>query len=438
MAHPRGPLTFRDPLNAILRAAISAADPEAAVRSSLILDDSRLLIGDLEVDLGASAVWVVGAGKATAAMARGALEVLGERVAGGSITIPQRTHAPAGLDVWEGGHPIPDVGGLAGAAEALHLARSLGKDDLLLCLLSGGASALWSAPADGITLGELRETTDALLRGGMPIEEVNVVRKHLSRLAGGRLARAAAPARVLTLAVADVVAAGDDSIGSGPTLPDPSSFEDALALLRRYDLRLPGASIHHLQSGATGMRSETVKPGELNNLLGFHRLLDVRDALAGAASAAASSGYRPVIVDESLQGEASTVGLEIAEAALRARRESSGPTALLWGGETTVTVRGEGRGGRNQELALAAAIGLAGKEGIVLAALATDGRDGPTDAAGAIVDGLTRARGRDAGLDADGFLRANDSYHFLDATGSLLRTGETGTNVNDLVVVLVD
>lgn len=438
MARPRGSLTFSDPLNAILRAAIAAVDPEAAVRGTLTLDGSRLGVGDGEVDLGEGAVWIVGAGKATAAMARGALAVLGERVAGGSITIPRSAQAPDGLEVWKGGHPIPDVGGLAGAAEALHLARGLGADDLLLCLLSGGASALWAAPADGITLGELRDTTDALLRAGMPIEETNVVRKHLSRLSGGRLARAAAPARVLTLAVADVIAAGDDSIGSGPTLPDPSSFEDALALLRRYDLRLPASSVHHLQSGATGLRSETVKPGELDNLIGFHRLLDVRDALAAAASTAASSGYRPVIVDDSLQGEASTVGLEIAAAALRARRERSGPTALLWGGETTVTVRGDGVGGRNQELALAAAIGLAGKEGIVLASLATDGRDGPTDAAGAIVDGHTRARGRAAGLDADGFLRANDSYRFLDATGSLLRTGDTGTNVNDLVVVLVD
>jgi glycerate-2-kinase len=438
MANPRGALTFSDPLDAILRAAIAAADPEAAVRRSLTLADSRLLVGEVEVDLGESAVWIVGAGKATAAMARGALEVLGERVAGGSITLPRRTGAPAGLEVWEGGHPIPDVGGLAGASEALHLARSLDSGDLLVCLLSGGASALWAAPADGITLGELRETTEALLRAGMPIEEMNVVRKHLSRLAGGRLARAAAPARVLTLAVADVIGAGDDSIGSGPTLPDPSSFEDALAILRSYDLRLPGSSVHHLQSGATGMRSETVKPDELENLLGFHRLLDIHDALDGAAAAAASSGYRPVIVDDSLRGEASTVGLDIAEAALRARRESDGPTALLWGGETTVTVRGGGVGGRNQELALAAAIALAGKEGIVLASLATDGRDGPTDAAGAIVDGHTRARGLAAGLDADGFLRANDSYHFLDATDSLIRIGETGTNVNDLVVVLVD
>jgi glycerate-2-kinase len=375
---------------------------------------------------------------AAAAMARGASAALGERVAGGSVTLPRGSGADLpGFEVWEARHPIPDVHGLAGASDALQLARRLGPDDLLLCLLSGGASALWPAPPDGVDLADLQETTDALLRAGVPIAEINTVRKHLSRIAGGQLARAAAPARVLTLAVADVIGASDDAIGSGPTLPDPTFFADALDVLRRRDVRVPPSVLRHLQAGAAGLRSETVKPGELDNLLGFHRLLDVRDALGGAAEAATAAGYEAVVVSDRMEGEAREMGMEIADAALRARREGRSRAALLWGGETTVTVRGHGTGGRNQELALAAAIRLAGEPGIVLAALATDGRDGPTDAAGAMVDGETRARGEAAGLDATGFLHANDSYHFLDATGDLLRIGATGTNVNDAVVVLV-
>jgi glycerate-2-kinase len=425
-------VTLRADLDPVLRAALAAAEPEAAVRGALAANDTRLRTGD-------GPIWLIGAGKATAAMARGARAALGDRVAGGSLTLPRGSRAVIpGVEVWEARHPVPDVQGLAGAAHALQLARGLGHDDILLCLLSGGASALWPAPPDGVSLGALRESTEALLRSGAPIAEMNAVRKHLSRIGGGQLARAAAPARVITLAVADVIGAGDDSIGSGPTLPDPSSFDDALEIVGRFHVDLPSAVLRYLQAGAAGLAPETVKDGELDNLLGFHRLLDVRDAIHGAALAAEASGYRVTIVDEAQQGEASVVGLAIADAAIDARAAGGGRTALLWGGETTVTVRGDGHGGRNQELALAAAIRLAGEPGIVLAALATDGRDGPTDAAGAIVDGETIARGRAAGLDAGGFLHVNDSYRFLEATGDLLRTGLTGTNVNDVVVVLVE
>jgi glycerate-2-kinase len=432
-------VSLRGDAETILRAALAAADPEAAVRAALAVDGGRLRAGDAEVEVdGPGKVWMVAVGKAAAAMARGASAALGERMAGGSVTLPRGAGAALpSFEVWEARHPIPDVHGLAGAADALQLAGRLGADDLLLFLLSGGASALWPAPPDGVDLADLQATTDALLRAGAPIAEINAVRKHLSRISGGRLARAAAPARVLTLAVADVIGATDDAIGSGPTLPDPTRFEDALDVLRRYDVRVPPGVLRHLQAGAAGLQPETVKPGELDNVLGFHRLLDVRDALGGAAEAATAAGYEAVVVSDRVEGEAREVGMEIADAALQARREGRTRAALLWGGETTVTVRGQGTGGRNQELALAAAIRLAGEPDVVLAALATDGRDGPTDAAGALVDGDTRARGEAAGLDPVGFLHANDSYHFLDATGDLLRPGPTGTNVNDVVVVLV-
>lgn len=432
-------MNARTQLESILRTALAAVDPEAAVRGALTLDGRRLRAGDVEIDLEPGGIWLVGAGKATAAMARGAFAALGEGILGGSLTLPRGTlESFPGIELWEASHPIPDVHGLAGAADALQLARGLDAGDLLLCLLSGGASALWPAPPNGISLAELQATTDALLRAGAPIAAMNTVRKHLSRIAGGQLARAADPARVLTLAVADVIGADDDAIGSGPTLPDPSHFADAVEVLRRYDVQAPPAVLAHLRNGAAGMVPETVKPGELPNHLGFHRLLSVSDALAAAASAAEDAGYLVRVVDAALEGEASSVGTAIAEMALRARAEGGRSTALLWGGETTVTVRGNGTGGRNQELALAAAIRLTGETGITLATLATDGRDGPTDAAGAIVDGETHARGLNAGLDSAESLRANDSYPFLDAAGDLLRLGPTGTNVNDLVVVLVD
>ncbi|HEU4455274.1 MAG TPA: DUF4147 domain-containing protein, partial [Longimicrobium sp.] len=326
----------------VLRAGAAAADPGAAVRDALEMDGDRLhLLPEPGLDLSAGgSLRLVGAGKAAASMAAAALERLGGRVAGGSITLPHGAGRPLPpLDVWEAAHPVPDIGGLAGASDALATARAAGEGDVLLCLLSGGASSLWAAPAPGLTLSDLQAVTVALLRSGAPIEAMNVVRKHLSRIAGGGLARAARPARVLTLAISDVIGAGDDAIGSGPTLPDPTTFADALEVVRRYDVALPAAALHHLRVGASGAVAETAKPGELDNVLAFRIVLSVREALAGAEEEARRLGYAVRVVSAELTGEARDAGARVAVEALRARAAGEGPVALLWGGETTVTVR---------------------------------------------------------------------------------------------------
>lgn len=424
----------------ILHAGVAAADPGDAVIRALRLDDGVLRVAsDLSLDLAAvTRIQIVGCGKAAASMARAAMARMSGRIAGGTVTVPCEPPQPVPrLEVWEGGHPIPNVGGLAGASEALATARGAREGELLLCLLSGGASSLWAAPAPGLTLADLQASTLALLRCGAPIQVVNTIRKHLSGIAGGRLARAARPAKVLTLAASDVIGAPDDAIGSGPTLPDSSTFADALELVGSYAVPLPPAVLRHLRIGAAGGAPETARTTELDNLLGFVVVLDIEDALAGAEAEARRRGFRTRIVSPALQGEARDEGRKVAAEALRARDEGKGPVVLLWGGETTVTVRGVGRGGRNQELALAAAVELRGAAGVVVASMGTDGVDGPTDAAGGVVDGETVDRGSAAGRDADTHLAANDSYAFLQATGDLIVTGATGTNVNDLVVAVV-
>lgn len=434
-------MSARDQLRPILDAALAAVDPAAAVRRALHLEGDALRIADGEpYDLAAGRLWVVGAGKAALGMARGALDALDGRVAGGSLTVPRAGGEVAlgPLELWEGGHPLPRGGGIAGAADALRTARGARAGDLVLCLLSGGASALWSAPPDGVGLEELRETTAALLRAGVPIGEVNTVRRHLSRLAGGQLGRAAAPARVVTLIVSDVVGGRVEAIGSGPTAPDPTTYADALRVVRDRGVEVPAPVLRHLQAGAAGHAPETAKPGELEGRGEWHVVAWLRDALAAAAEEATRRGYPATVVSDTLEGEARGAGTEIALAALRARSHGPRPCALLWGGETTVTVRGSGAGGRCQEMALAAALALQGSDGVAVACMGTDGIDGPTPAAGALVDGGTAARARAAGLDPGIALRENDSHRLLAAAQDLLVTGPTGTNVGDLALAVVD
>lgn len=435
--------TLRGHALAILNAALAAADARAAVARALAMDGERLTVaGAEEVDLASiDRILLIGAGKAAAGMAEAALEVLGGRIAEGTITT--RDGHGAGLpriEEWEAAHPVPDTRGMAGAADALRLAREAGPRDLVLCLLSGGASALWPAPVAGVSLTQLQEVTDALLRSGAAIHEINTVRKHLSRIGGGWLARAAAPARVVTLAVSDVVGGALDVIASGPTVPDPTTYGDALDVLQSRGIHPPPAVLAHLRAGDGGEREETPKPGDLAfERASAHVIAGSREALAGASREAERLGYRTRIVAEDLEGEASSVGEQVAQLAMGALAEhADAPLAFLLGGETTVTVQGSGRGGRNQELALAAAVELEGVQGVLAAAMGTDGTDGPTDAAGAYADGGTVARGHAAGLDARDALRRNDAYPFLRAAGDLIVTGPTGTNVNDVVLVLVD
>lgn len=422
---------------AIYRAALSAVDPTDLVLRALRLDGDTLAIGAEEIDLDEiRAIWIVGAGKAARGMAAGAVELLGERVTGGSIAVPSDRHRPLSrVDVWEAGHPIPDVRSLAAAAEALRIARAASEEDLVLCLLSGGASALWTAPAGELTLGDIQQLGAQLLAVGAPIQQINTVRRHVSRIAGGRLARRAAPARLMTLAISDVIGGAPHDIGSGPTVPDPTGYLEALSVMVERGISASPAVRHHLHAGAAGELNE--RPATVSGTASFHLIGSIREALAAAAEEAVRLGYRASVVSDRLQGPAGAAGGEIARAALAAAAAGGGPQALLWGGETTVELRGSGKGGRNQELVLSAAISLAGARDVVIAALATDGVDGPTPAAGAIVDPSTLARGRAAGQDPEHALADNDSYTFLDAAGDLFVTGPSGTNVNDLVVALI-
>lgn len=433
----------REHARLILDAALAAADARSAVARALSLDGGRLRIaGGEEVDLASVGdVWLVGAGKAACGMAVGALEVLGGRVAGGTLTTKDgHGRDLPGLSVWEAAHPVPDTRGMAGAAEALRTARGAGPRDLVLCLLSGGASALWAAPAAGVALTDLKAVTDHLLRAGATIHALNTVRKHLSRVGGGGLARAAAPARVVTLAVSDVVGGALDVIASGPTVPDPTTFADALDVLARHGIQPPPAVRARLRAGHAGEVEETAKPGDpAFARASAHVVASNRDALEGAAREAERLGYRARIVGDDVEGEARGVGEQVGLLIRDTLAErQAGPVALLLGGETTVTVSGSGRGGRNQELALSIAMEIEGLAGVLAASLGTDGTDGPTDAAGAFADGGTVARGHAAGLDARDALRRNDAYPFLRAAGDLIVTGPTGTNVNDVVLVLVD
>jgi hydroxypyruvate reductase len=347
------------------------------------------------------------------------------------------------MRVIESAHPLPDErSAAAGQAVADFLADGR-RTDLVLCLLSGGASALATWPRPPLAVDDIRRTTDLLLRAGAPIEELNVVRKHLDRLKGGGLVRLAAPARIRALALSDVIGDDPSLIGSGPAVPDPSTFGDAVAVLERRDLlgSVPRAVRELLARGVRGEEPETLKPDDpLAALAATTVIAGGAMALDTAARRARELGFLPRILGTVIAGEARAVGRAIA-AEVRAlagrRRQASPPIALLWAGETTVTVTGNGRGGRNQELALAAALAIDGLQGVCVAALGTDGTDGPTDAAGALVDGSTAARAREVGVDLEAALARNDSYHALDALGTLIRTGPTGTHVNDIGVALI-
>ena len=390
-------------------------------------------------------VTVVGAGKASIPLA-GALEaragvpVEGVVVVpeGYAATVPASMPRPRRIRVLEAGHPVPTASSAEAARQALALAHAAGPDDLVIALVSGGGSALWALPPVGVALDDVRGTTRLLLGAGVPIDGVNAVRKHLSRIGGGRLALAAAPARVLALVLSDVP--GDDPavIASGPTVPDPTTFADALAVLHKFGLedRVPRPVRQHLDAGAAGDRPETPDADHAAfRTAAAHVIGTNGTALDAAAREAERLGYRVETVVRPVEGEAREVGRHVAEAALGMPRDR--PTCRLWGGETTVTLTGTGRGGRNQEVALSAALALDGAEAtVVVLSAGTDGVDGPTDAAGGWASPGTAGRVRQSGLDPAARLADNDAHAALDAAGALVRTGPTHTNVADVVVAL--
>jgi glycerate 2-kinase len=430
--------TLRKHARAIFNAALAAADPSRAVERHL----ARIDFGRFQN------IYVLGAGKAGASMARACERVLGWNKAAGPST-PKgtgllnvkygHTAATRRICLNECGHPEPDQPGMDGAERIAALAARAQHNDLVLCLMSGGASALLPLPAPPITLGEKRQLTRLLLTAGADIHEFNAVRKHLSRIKGGELARLAAPARVESLLLSDVVGDNLDVIGSGPTAPDASTFEDAAAVLKRYGIwRSAPASVRsRIESGLRGEIPETPKPRDAifrrvrNTVIGSNRL-----ALTAAAARARELGYRTLILSSEIVGETREVArmhAAILREAARTGQPVKPPACIISGGETTVTLQGDGLGGRNQEFALAAAIDLAGLSNAVVFSAGTDGTDGPTDAAGAIGDGATLARNPEARR----YLDNHDSYHYFESLNDLVKTGPTHTNVMDVRIMLL-
>ncbi len=427
----KDPTALRLDARRIFDAALEAADPAEAVRRHLRVDPTAF-----------DRILVIGAGKASATMAAAVEELL--PVTGGLVNVKDGHTVPLRrIELNECGHPVPDERGLAGAARIAEIARQAGERDLLICVISGGASALLPLPAPGIRLEEKQAVTRLLLASGATIHEINAVRKHLSALKGGQLARLAQPATVLSLLLSDVIGDSLDVIGSGPTAPDRSTFADAVAILEKYGLwrRAPEPVQARLRAGVRSEIPETPKEGDpafdrvQNLIVGSNRL-----AVAAAEARARDLGYEPMVLSTSIEGETrevAAVHAAIGRETLDSGRPVPPPVCLISGGETTVTLRGAGLGGRNQEFALAAAIALEGRPGVLVLSGGTDGTDGPTDAAGAIADGTTVARAAALGLDARRFLADNDSYHFFETLGDLLKTGPTGTNVMDIHLLLV-
>ena len=439
------PALRRAHARAIFDAGVAAADPGRCVHQALAVTGDALRCGPLRFPLDTiSNLRLVGAGKATAAMAAAAEAILGDRIEYGAINTKYGHALPlARVETFEAGHPVPDEAGVAGTRRQLELLTDLAPDALVLGLFSGGGSALLPAPAEGLTLAEKQETTRLLLACGATIDEINALRKHLSAIKGGLLARAAAPARVVALMLSDVIGDPLDTIASGPTHPDTTTFDDCLAIVDRYDLRdqLPSPVRKHLEAGARGEQPETPKPGDPcfaraeSLVIGNSRL-----AIDAAAHKASALGYKVLVLTSRLQGEARQAAaalVSIAQETAETNRPIARPACLIAGGETTVTLRNNGKGGRNQELALAAALQLEGWPAITLLSGGTDGTDGPTDAAGALADGQTLSRARAQGLNARAFLDRHDSYPFFAALDDLVITGPTGTNVMDLQIVLI-
>ncbi|MCA1848519.1 MAG: glycerate kinase [Actinobacteria bacterium] len=426
---------MEDDLKEILSAGLAAADPKEAVLSSVWLEGDAMISGGERFE--AERVFVLAAGKAAGLMAGAAEELFGDRLAG-AVVVTKDDHeaAPGRLETIFAAHPEPDERGVEAARRAEELVETLQEGDLLLALISGGASALLADPAPPIELEDLEQLTGELLRSGADIAEINAVRKHVSTLKGGGLVRLAAPARTLALLLSDVVGDDPSSIASGLTAPDPTTLDDARSVLRRYDIKPPESVSAHLDDA-----DETPKPGDDI----FEGVANVvcgggRHAAEAAAQKAQDLGYAPLLLSTTVTGDAQCVA-SVYAAMIREVLETGNPTpppcALVSGGEATVTVRGEGMGGPNQEYALALAAELEGTEGWAAFAVDTDGNDGPTDAAGGSVTGATAGAIRENGVDPEEALANNNAYAALKAGGALLVTGPTGTNVNDLRVALV-
>ena len=428
-----------------LESALNAVDPEQIMKSKLSLKNSTLKANGCSFDLKRfNNIYVVGGGKASGSMAGALEEILSKYITSGLVNVPHGSkHQTEIIKLHESSHPIPDESGVEGTRCILEIAEQAKEDDLIISLISGGGSSLMPLPRAEISIEDKRQVTEALLKCGATINETNTVRKHISDFKGGWLARKAYPATVLNLILSDVVGDPLDFIASGPTVPDSTTFGDAVKVLRKYDLwdKTPVSVKRVLSDGEKGVIPETPKADNT----AFNKVHSVvignnRSATSAVCESLKSAGLNPFLLTSVLEGEARQVGVMLASVAreiLASENPVPRPAGVVAGGETTVTVTGEGLGGRNQEIALAAAIKLKGLDGVVVASLSTDGVDGPTDAAGAIADGRTLARAAKIGSNPERFLAENDSYDFFLRLNDLIFTGPTGTNVNDVSVVAV-
>jgi glycerate 2-kinase len=427
------------------KAAIAAASPETILRRKLKLKDEILSIDNLKLNLSKyDRVLVIGAGKATALMALELERILGDRITSGVVNIPDYQKHVSKLKrirFEKASHPIPSKGGELGVRKMIELVGKTTNRDLVICLISGGGSALMPMPLDDLQLSDERRVTDLLLKSGAEINEINTVRKHLSAIKGGRLAALLYPARVVSLIISDVVGDRLDSIASGPTTPDTTTYSDAKDILTKYALwnKIPNRVRGALELGAKGNVEDTPKPGSRIFLNVTNVLVATnKQSCLAAARSLEKSGYKTIILSTHVQGEAREIGnfyAGILKDVQENKYPQSPPMALVAGGETTVTVNNGGLGGRNQELVLSALIGIAGLKNTVIASIGTDGVDGPTNAAGAIADGSSLERGVRARMDAHSCLGKHDSYRFFAKLGDLIETGPTGTNVNDIAIL---
>jgi len=429
-----------------LNAALEAVDPKVIIQSQVKVNGDTLKIGNLSFNLQEfENILVVGGGKASGSMAEALEELLGDRIKDGTINVPYSypAHQTKKVKLHHAGHPIPDTSGVKGASHMLDLVSQSKENDLVICLLSGGGSSLMPQPRNGISLQDKRKVTDALLKSGATINEVNAVRKHISSLKGGWLAKRAYPATVVNLILSDVVGDPLDSIASGPTVPDTTTFRDAIEILKRYRLwsKVPTSVTKVLLNGERGVILETPKAGD-KAFTKVHNIV-VGNNLTASITAYNSfrrAGLNALLLSSCLEGQAKDVGTMLASTAkeiVASGNPVPKPAGIVVGGETTVTVVGKGKGGRNQEIALGAALKIGSLDGVAIASASTDGVDGPTDAAGAIIDGKTLLRCHKLGLDPRKFLAENDSYFFFSRLGDLIFTGPTGTNVCDVSVVVV-
>ncbi|HID61615.1 MAG TPA: glycerate kinase [Anaerolineae bacterium] len=431
----------------IMSAALAAVDPAQAIRQNVSLEGDSLRIGRRSYDLSSyERIFVVGGGKAGSPMVVAIEEILGQRITAGLVNVkhgylPPEAAGVRRVEIVEAGHPTPDEAGRRGAERMVEMLSSLTEKDLVLCLISGGGSALMTLPQPAISLADVQALTEALLRCGATINEINAVRKHVSRIKGGQLARLIHPAQVVSLILSDVVGNPLDVVASGPTVPDTTTFAQAYGVLEKYDLldKVPTSIVEHLAAGVAGKIAETPKEGDAVFATVYNLIVGSNEIAARAAlNRAQELGFNTQLLSTYVEGEAREVAKVLAAVAKEMAKSGQPiprPACLVVGGETTVTVTGEGKGGRNQEMALAAALALEGWEEVMVVTLATDGTDGPTDAAGAVATGETIAWAKELGLDPEEYLANNDSYHFFEALEELIVTGPTNTNVNDLAFV---